>query len=119
MLSFLNTVCPYLLGFNFCSLLRISFKFICFALAAFIKFLTSLITADMMSVCASLLATKKLGGQKLLTELSLVVFVLVVHVLQGGETEVNQLDCLVNVLLLNKVSELELGHGLGNSDDGK
>lgn len=52
------------------------------------------------------------------SELSL-VFVLVIHVLKGGETKVNQFDCLVNVLLLNKVSELELSHRLRNSDDGK
>ena len=55
-------------------------------------------------------------NKKVLTELSLVL-VLVIHVLQGGETEIDQLDSLVNILLLNEVSELELSHSLRDSDD--
>jgi len=43
--------------------------------------------------------------------------VFVIHVLQGCETEIDELDGRINILLLNQVSKLELGHGLRNSDD--
>jgi hypothetical protein len=42
----------------------------------------------------------------------------VMDLLKSVKTEVNQLNGLVDILLLDEVSELELGHGLRDSDDG-
>jgi hypothetical protein len=117
MLSFLKSFWLYLTGFIAWSFFRIRFRFIYFALAEFIRLRTSLITADMISTCSSWRPKRINKRVKVLTEFSL-MFGFVMDFLKSVETKVNQLNGLVDILLLDKVSKLELSHGLRDSDDG-
>jgi len=44
---------------------------------------------------------------------------LVTDLLQSSEAEIHEFDCLINIQLLDSVSEIKFRHGLRDSDDGQ
>ena len=80
--------------------------------------LISLMMRDILSLYSSSRSKKIKEIKGVLTILSLLIIV-ISDAVQASDTVVHQFESLIHIVLDNLVSEVEFGHRLGNSDDGK